>query len=170
MTSFFLAALLVLFTYDGNSNGDKCVFPFVFDGKTYQGCTTEGRTDGYRWCATTANFDQDKKYGFCPNRGALGLGECVVFRRGMRCGESTLHVLRDSLSLGIIGGGCSCRARRPALTVSGSASGPFPCPLLCPSNNRLRSSRPSRLASGRGDFWGWGPRLNSPPPAHQTRP
>ncbi|XP_070600410.1 matrix metalloproteinase-9-like [Erythrolamprus reginae] len=58
----------LLFTYDGNSNGARCVFPFVFEGKSYQGCTTDGRTDGYRWCATTANFDQDKKYGLCPNR------------------------------------------------------------------------------------------------------
>ncbi|KAK9405088.1 matrix metalloproteinase-9 [Crotalus adamanteus] len=64
----------LLFTYDGNSNGDKCVFPFVFDGKSYQGCTTDGRTDGYRWCATTANFDQDKKYGFCPNRDTAVIG------------------------------------------------------------------------------------------------
>lgn len=82
MNSSFLAAALVLFTYDGNSNGDKCVFPFVFEGKSYQGCTTDGRTDGYRWCATTANFDQDKKYGFCPNRGALGLGACGVQEGG----------------------------------------------------------------------------------------
>lgn len=59
----------VLYTFDGNSDGKACVFPFVFLGETYEGCTTEGRSDGYRWCSTTDNFDQDKKYGFCPNRG-----------------------------------------------------------------------------------------------------
>uniref|UniRef100_A0A3B1JRD4 Matrix metalloproteinase-9 n=1 Tax=Astyanax mexicanus TaxID=7994 RepID=A0A3B1JRD4_ASTMX len=58
----------LLFTFDGNSNGAKCVFPFTFQGKTYDSCTTEGRSDGYRWCATTSNYDTDKKYGFCPNR------------------------------------------------------------------------------------------------------
>ncbi|KAJ8265837.1 hypothetical protein COCON_G00149360 [Conger conger] len=58
----------LLYTFAGNSDGDKCVFPFVFLGESYDSCTTEGRSDGYRWCATTDNFDQDKRYGFCPNR------------------------------------------------------------------------------------------------------
>lgn len=64
----------VLYTNGGNSDGSPCVFPFIFDGTSYNTCTTDGRSDGYRWCATTANFDQDKKYGFCPNRGASGEG------------------------------------------------------------------------------------------------
>ncbi|XP_054835404.1 matrix metalloproteinase-9 [Eublepharis macularius] len=64
----------LLYTYGGNSGGDKCVFPFVFDGDSYDGCTTEGRSDGYRWCATTDNFDRDKKYGFCPRRDTAVLG------------------------------------------------------------------------------------------------
>ncbi|XP_034508860.1 matrix metalloproteinase-9-like, partial [Ailuropoda melanoleuca] len=64
----------LLFTYGGNSDGDKCVFPFIFDGESYDACTKEGRSDGYRWCATTANFDKDKKYGFCPNRDTAVIG------------------------------------------------------------------------------------------------
>lgn len=59
----------MLYTLNGNADGDPCVFPFTFEGRSYTACTTDGRSDGYRWCATTANYDQDKLYGFCPNRG-----------------------------------------------------------------------------------------------------
>lgn len=44
-----------------------CHFPFNFEGQTYSTCITEGRTDGLPWCATTADYDKDKKYGFCPS-------------------------------------------------------------------------------------------------------
>lgn len=61
--------LTVLYTFGGNADGAPCVFPFTFLGEEYDSCTTEGRRDGYRWCATTDNFDKDIKYGFCPSRG-----------------------------------------------------------------------------------------------------
>ncbi|CAG07487.1 unnamed protein product, partial [Tetraodon nigroviridis] len=64
----------LLYTFGGNANGEKCVFPFTFLGKEYDSCTTEGRTDGSRWCATTASYDQDKKYGFCPSRDTAVIG------------------------------------------------------------------------------------------------
>ncbi|XP_063315236.1 matrix metalloproteinase-9 [Pelobates fuscus] len=64
----------LLFTYGGNSNGEPCVFPYIFDGESYSSCTKEGRSDGYRWCGTTANYDTDKKYGFCPNRDTAVIG------------------------------------------------------------------------------------------------
>lgn len=59
----------VLFTLAGNGNGAPCKFPFTFLGEKYDGCTTQGRDDGYRWCATTENYDTDKSYGFCPETG-----------------------------------------------------------------------------------------------------
>ncbi|KAH0619378.1 hypothetical protein JD844_019427 [Phrynosoma platyrhinos] len=59
--------IAVVKTYYGNANGASCHFPFVFEGQSYSTCTTAGRQDGLTWCATTANYDQDKTYGFCPN-------------------------------------------------------------------------------------------------------
>ncbi|KAM3618097.1 uncharacterized protein V6R79_015474 [Siganus canaliculatus] len=64
----------LLFTFGGNADGAKCVFPFVFLGKEYDSCTTEGRSDGYRWCATTDNFDRDTKFGFCPSGDTTTIG------------------------------------------------------------------------------------------------
>ncbi|KAJ3585910.1 hypothetical protein NHX12_012317 [Muraenolepis orangiensis] len=64
----------LLNTFGGNSGERPCVFPFVFLGETYNSCTAEGRDDGYRWCSTTDNFDNDKKFGFCPNSDTAVIG------------------------------------------------------------------------------------------------
>ncbi|XP_054996026.1 matrix metalloproteinase-9 [Sorex araneus] len=74
-----------LYTEYGNGEGKACVFPFIFEGQSYSSCTTAGRTDGHRWCATTGNYDQDQLYGFCPHRadavvsGGNSAGEMCVF-------------------------------------------------------------------------------------------
>lgn len=49
----------------GTANGEPCIFPFLFQGKEYMDCTIDGRGDGRLWCATTYDYDQDKKWGFC---------------------------------------------------------------------------------------------------------
>uniref|UniRef100_A0A8C4Q8D2 Fibronectin type-II domain-containing protein n=1 Tax=Eptatretus burgeri TaxID=7764 RepID=A0A8C4Q8D2_EPTBU len=56
-----------LFTTGGNAEGKPCVFPFTYGARTYNICTTDGRSDQERWCATTDNYNTDLKYGFCPN-------------------------------------------------------------------------------------------------------
>uniref|UniRef100_A0A8C5VW34 Cation-independent mannose-6-phosphate receptor n=1 Tax=Microcebus murinus TaxID=30608 RepID=A0A8C5VW34_MICMU len=43
--------------------GVPCVFPFTFNGKSYEECVVEGRAK--LWCSTTANYDRDREWGFC---------------------------------------------------------------------------------------------------------
>lgn len=51
----------------GTASGEPCLFPFLFLGKEYSDCTTEGRGDGRLWCATTYDYEHDKKWGFCES-------------------------------------------------------------------------------------------------------
>ena len=50
-------------THGGNSGGNCCVFPFLYNGKLYHDCTM----DGYKakWCSTTYSFKDDGKWGLC---------------------------------------------------------------------------------------------------------
>ncbi|KAI1890130.1 hypothetical protein AGOR_G00170460 [Albula goreensis] len=64
----------LLFTIGGNGDGAPCKFPFTFQGDKYDGCTTVGRDDGYRWCATTEDYDRDKSFGFCPETAMSTIG------------------------------------------------------------------------------------------------
>ncbi|TWW69019.1 Protein sel-1 -like protein 1 [Takifugu flavidus] len=49
----------------GTADGEPCIFPFLFQKKEYTDCTTDGRGDGRLWCATTYDYNMDKKWGFC---------------------------------------------------------------------------------------------------------
>ncbi|XP_023932371.1 uncharacterized protein LOC106151767 isoform X2 [Lingula anatina] len=50
-------------TTGGNSNGAPCVLPFNFKGTVYTICTS--RAHDKPWCATTSNYETDRKWGVC---------------------------------------------------------------------------------------------------------
>ncbi|XP_041831231.1 cation-independent mannose-6-phosphate receptor [Melanotaenia boesemani] len=47
------------------AEGEVCVFPFIAQGKSYNECTDAIMVSGKKWCATTANYDKDQKWGRC---------------------------------------------------------------------------------------------------------
>ena len=43
-------------------SGLPCVFPFEWEGKTYEGCTEDDDSEGRPWCMTD---NDDLHWGFC---------------------------------------------------------------------------------------------------------
>ena len=44
--------------------GKKCIFPFVYKGKTYDICTTVDSDNGDAWCAITVERNRSVPFGF----------------------------------------------------------------------------------------------------------
>ncbi|KAM4597994.1 C-type mannose receptor 2 [Polymixia lowei] len=55
-----------IYTIQGNSHGQPCYLPFLYDGQWFHSCTSIGREDGHLWCATTFDYGKDERWGFCP--------------------------------------------------------------------------------------------------------
>uniref|UniRef100_A0A8C6PP29 72 kDa type IV collagenase n=1 Tax=Nothobranchius furzeri TaxID=105023 RepID=A0A8C6PP29_NOTFU len=73
-TKHFCCFISVVKAKFGNADGEFCKFPFLFMGTEYNSCTSQGRDDGFLWCSTTYNFDEDSKYGFCPHESMSTVG------------------------------------------------------------------------------------------------
>ena len=65
----------------------SCQFPFVFNDKTFHGCTTEdnGENEGKRWCSTkvdqlNVHDEFDSFFGECSE-------ECLTSERGQKIEE-----------------------------------------------------------------------------------
>ncbi|XP_048590312.1 uncharacterized protein LOC5511434 isoform X2 [Nematostella vectensis] len=66
------------------TDGDCCVFPFVFKGKCYPWCIGDGVNR--IWCATTDNFDRDGLWGSCDEGSGPAIIEpCAVRTKQGQC-------------------------------------------------------------------------------------
>ena len=56
------------------TSGVACVFPFTYNGRAYNGCTSEGALsqNGTLWCATAASItDASTAWGPCDLQGEV---------------------------------------------------------------------------------------------------
>ncbi|XP_056283695.1 cation-independent mannose-6-phosphate receptor [Pseudoliparis swirei] len=79
----------------GTHDGDVCVFPFTLMKKSYTACTKDGRTDGGLWCATTDDYDRDKKWGFC-NAASAKRQSSILFTCDQSIGRGSPELLSET--------------------------------------------------------------------------
>ncbi|XP_078506115.1 fucolectin-4-like [Lissotriton helveticus] len=63
LTGAFVCTLLLVVDSAPQAINPDCVFPFIYKGVSYQGCTTKDHST--MWCATTSNYDSDRRWIEC---------------------------------------------------------------------------------------------------------
>ena len=66
--------------------GAPCIFPFIFNGISYQGCTLAEASDNEAWCSVKVDANGNHvggegKWGTCPTNGGCpnDLSMCDLF-------------------------------------------------------------------------------------------
>lgn len=49
----------------GNAGGSSCYYPFIYKGKSYYTCIVVDYDSRKPWCATSPDYDRDRKWGEC---------------------------------------------------------------------------------------------------------
>ncbi|XP_075123765.1 cation-independent mannose-6-phosphate receptor isoform X2 [Leptodactylus fuscus] len=76
-------------------NGDVCFLPFSYKGKSYEGCTIEGR--GRPWCATAADIEKPGNWGYCAGNSAAtnNRQSTILFKCDESAGKGTPVLLTN---------------------------------------------------------------------------
>ena len=60
-----IVILFPVLVVGGNANfGETCVLPFKYKGRMYNQCISKDHNGN--WCATTIDYDKDRRWGNCP--------------------------------------------------------------------------------------------------------
>ena len=103
--------------------GGPCVFPFIYRGVTYNGCTTKDDDDKRFWCSTETDGSSihvgRDRWGYCPEDCTVGDGSCGsgIFACKSNCGDNVNH-----RSLQICGNGRKYCCKKEEATATSSAT------------------------------------------------
>ncbi|KTF71606.1 hypothetical protein cypCar_00044985 [Cyprinus carpio] len=75
---------------------EVCIFPFKYLGEFYSECTTQGKTDGRKWCATTSDYDKDQKWGFCSGAPRGKRQSSILFSCDRVAGRGHPQLMRET--------------------------------------------------------------------------
>nr|XP_027309114.2 LOW QUALITY PROTEIN: cation-independent mannose-6-phosphate receptor [Anas platyrhynchos] len=78
--------------------GELCVFPFKYKGKSYEKCIMEEKKRP--WCATTADYQGDGKWGYCVNATARR-ASTIIFVCDENAGSGRPYLMSEMLGCAV---------------------------------------------------------------------